>query len=99
VLGAATTAAVRAFAPRRAPAAEAPGEADGVPGLDDAVRSAALFAMLLDLQGEPETTITRVLDRALEDDDAPVRAPADVRPWLDAQRRRFAAARAEAGVA
>jgi hypothetical protein len=55
----------------------------------DAVRAAALLAMLLELQGRDEVTITRVLDGAIADDE-PADDPADdPAPWLDELRHRF----------
>ncbi|MCP3904108.1 MAG: hypothetical protein GY715_10790, partial [Planctomycetes bacterium] len=54
---------------------------------DDAVRAAALLAMLLELQGRDEATITRVLDAAIADDDP---GPGlDPPAWLDELRHRF----------
>jgi hypothetical protein len=56
----------------------------------DAIRSAALFAMLLELQGRDEPTITRVLDRAIDNDDAAPLPDADeAQRWLDDLRHRF----------
>lgn len=71
------------------------------PDLGPAVDAAALFAMLLALQGQEETTIGRVLDAAAgtEVHPAPLNGPAAVRSRLDAMQARFAAALAaeEAG--
>jgi len=66
-------------------------------GQDDAVRAAALLAMLLELQGRDEVTITRVLDGAISDDDLQGDANADLHGdlhadpgvWLDELRHRF----------
>ncbi|MFA9477776.1 DUF2868 domain-containing protein [Phycisphaerales bacterium AB-hyl4] len=57
----------------------------------EAVDAAAMFAMLLELQGRGEATISRVLDRVLADvDDARRLASADdVRSWLETLRHRF----------
>lgn len=58
--------------------------------LGDAVRAAALFALLLELQGRNEASITRILDRVI--DDSHERAMswiADVRIWLDDVRHRL----------
>ncbi len=85
-LGAAVTAAVRAVAPRSTPEATAAGAG----GRGDAVRSAALFALLLELQGHDETTITRILDRVVEADDAgAIGDVAGARRWLDGLRHRL----------
>jgi hypothetical protein len=61
-LGGVIAAAVRAAAPGRAEAqpAAAPAVERG-----DAIRGAALFALLLELQGRGEAAITRVLDQVL----------------------------------
>jgi hypothetical protein len=59
------------------------------PDLTNAVRAAALFALLLELQGRGETTITRVLDRSIPDDDMIPSNGADARAWLDDVRHRF----------
>jgi len=69
---------------------------DGFPSAD-AVRSAALFAMLLELQGRDEPVIHRVLDRvttSLEEDNV-VTPDENIRAWLDALRHRFDLALAE----
>lgn len=62
--------------------------------LDRVVRSAALFAMLLELQGFDERIITRVLDVTVTDADADdpaqhMRDAAEVERWLDELRHRF----------
>ncbi len=65
----------------------------------DAVRAAALFALLLELQGRGEAEISRVLDRALPPDDD----PGTIRPgdaaacerWLGELRHRLDLALAE----
>ncbi|MHC4947062.1 MAG: DUF2868 domain-containing protein [Planctomycetota bacterium] len=63
--------------------------ADG--DLGPAVRAAALFALVLELQGRDEATITRVLDETLgpDDDERRLGAAADVRAWLDEVRHRL----------
>jgi len=58
----------------------------------DAVRSAALFALLLELQGRQEAAISRVLDRTLGDDegdDASLAGPDACARWLDEIRHRL----------
>jgi hypothetical protein len=75
-------------------AADAREAASGVE-IGDAVRAAALFALLLELQGRDEATITRLLDRIIGDDDRPLNALNDVRAWLDALRHRLDIALAE----
>jgi hypothetical protein len=82
-----------------AAAAQPPGKGDlsrtantGAPSPNDQiVRSAALFAMLLEMQGRDEAIISRVLDRAIPDDLAEPSIPsaAQVRHWLDDLRHRF----------
>ncbi|MEX0654262.1 MAG: DUF2868 domain-containing protein [Phycisphaeraceae bacterium] len=79
---------------------DVPQDADEALHSDDyteAVDAAALFAMLLQLQGLGEATISRVLDRVLTDvDDTRRLTDADaVRRWLDELRHRFDVAFAE----
>jgi hypothetical protein len=63
-----------------------------------AVRAAALFALLLELQGRPEASIARILGAALpEDGDGEVAPGADARAWLDGVRHRLDVAIAEEG--
>lgn len=89
-VGAAIATLLRSHAPGRDDATAADGGNDAG-DLPEAVRAAALFAMLLELQGRDEVTIGRVLDGALEDDVSgePLASAADVRPWLDETRHRF----------
>lgn len=57
---------------------------------EDAVRGATLFALLLELQGREQSSISRVLERTLgemDDDDAPVSRT--THSWLDDVRHRF----------
>lgn len=51
----------------------------------DAVRAAALFALILELQGRDERTITRVLDQAIPEAamNADIAHAADVERWLN----------------
>jgi hypothetical protein len=63
------------------------------PSLDagDAIRSAVLFAIVLELQGRDEASISRILDRTLAgqpDVDAAM-PPARIGTWLDEVRHRF----------
>ena len=59
-------------------------------GRSDAVRAAALFALLLELQGRDEATITRLLDRVIDDDDdLDAASAAQTRAWLDRMRHRL----------
>ena len=53
----------------------------------DAVRGAALFALLLELQGRDEAAITRILDEVIADADFDT--PGDVQHGLDAMRHRL----------
>jgi hypothetical protein len=61
----------------------------------EAVGAAALFALVLELQGRDETTITRLLDAILRDDEPPpIDSAAKARDWLDNVRSRFGVAMA-----
>jgi hypothetical protein len=87
-IGAAIAGAVR-LAPSSSPASPSALSHDG---LDLSVRSAALFAMLLELQRFDESTITRVLDASVADESESRRSLTDandVRRWLDDLRHRF----------
>jgi hypothetical protein len=58
--------------------------------LTDAVNAAALFAIVLELQGRDETEITRIIDRVAGDEDPPAMHDVEsVRAWLDALRGRL----------
>jgi hypothetical protein len=65
--------------------------------LTDAVRSAALFALLLELQGHDEIAITRLIDRVAGDDDSVLDNAETVWQWLTALRQRFDLALAAEG--
>jgi Protein of unknown function (DUF2868) len=68
------------------PSPEETPEAD----LANAVNSAALFAILLELQGRNEVQITRIIDRAAGDNKPPViKNVAAARQWLNTLRHRF----------
>ena len=88
-LGAAVAAAVRLGASMQGE----PEPAEPVRSVDDidaAARSAALFAVLLELQGGEEAWITRVLEATFpERTDVPMRTVSDVRVWLDETRHRL----------
>jgi len=63
------------------------GDAAGSDDAAAAVRSATLFALLLEMQGREEAVISRVLDRAVGDDaDEP--AGTECADWLDGVRHR-----------
>ncbi len=62
---------------------------------DETVRSAALFALLLELQGRDESTITRVLDRTIAEPDVSIVTADDAQRWLDDLRHRFDVALAQ----
>ena len=95
-LGAAVAGAVAAATGAHARGAEAGPPQDTSGG--DAVRAAALFALLLELQGRGEATITRVLDQVLPEDDALDAGDARaVRGWLDGLRHRLDLALAAEG--
>lgn len=58
--------------------------------IGEAVAAAAMFALILHLQGQTEATITDRLDRILGEDDVPRMADAAAaRAWLDAVRDRL----------
>lgn len=57
------------------------------PMATDAVRAAALFAILLELQGRGEASITRILDQTLVDD--ATFELGNAREWLDQLRHRL----------
>lgn len=68
--------------------------------LAEAVNGAALFAVVLDLQGQDEAAITRVVDRMAGDDDPPaIDSVDDARAWLNTLEDRFNRALAEAHAA
>jgi hypothetical protein len=59
-------------------------------GQGEAIRAAALFALLLELQGRPESAITRCLDQAIGDDEPEDDATAAAfSAWLDRVRHRL----------
>ena len=51
--------------------------------------AAALFAVLLEIQGRGEEAITRILDVVANDDIPEMSDPAAVSRWLDSVRHRF----------
>jgi hypothetical protein len=66
--------------------------------IGEPVAAAAMFALILHLQGREEATITDLLDRTLGDDDVPRLADASAaRAWLDATRDRLDSALHAAG--
>ena len=91
-------AALTALLPRRG-VQEEDDKIQSAPDLAPSVDAAALFAMLLELQGLDETTISRVLDAAVGDgtDDRPLADAAAVRTHLNDLRVRFEAALAAEG--
>lgn len=85
-----------AIAAAAQPSSKKPDTATPEHDFGDAVRSAALFAMLLELQGRDETTITHVLDRVLDQQsEQPVPDAAAARAMLDHLRHRLDLALAE----
>jgi hypothetical protein len=87
-LGAAVAAVVRATT-SVAKAQEA-GDETLPSGRGDAVRAAALFALLLELQGRDEAAITRILDDAIGEAEPPeIDTAIAARNWLDEIRHRF----------
>lgn len=92
-LGAAISAALQPLVPKQENAA-APEQLD----LTEAVNSAALFAIVLELQGRNEATITRVIDQvAIENEPPPIAGAAAARTWLDTLRQRLDQALATEG--
>lgn len=68
--------------------------------LGDAVSSAALFAILLELQGRDEAQITRIIDQVAGDKEPPIIGNAEAaRQWLDTLHHRFERAEAAEGSA
>jgi hypothetical protein len=90
-VGAALSALLPGRDTRKADAAET---SAARPDFAPAVDAAALFAMLLELQGRDETTISRVLDAAVgrDEESHPLSDPAAVRARLDGLQARFDAA-------
>jgi hypothetical protein len=87
-LGAAVAAVIRATTS----VSKAQDTADQPPpsGRGDAVRAAALFALLLELQGRDEAAITRILDATVGDDEPPeIETTREARGWLDGLRHRL----------
>jgi hypothetical protein len=99
-IGAAVAAVVQPG--RRPSAVESDGGPDHGIARADAVRSAALFALLLELQGRGEAAISRILDHTLADadvDDADLAGADAPAGWLDEVRHRFDLALAAEGSA
>jgi hypothetical protein len=87
-LGAAVAAVIRASRTIK----QASGSPEPLPPSDcgDAVRAAALFALLLELQGRDEAAITRILDETVGDEEPPeIETSAAARTWLDGLRHRL----------
>ncbi len=84
-VGAAITAVVRATV--SVAEGDEAGDAAADTAFCDAVRGAALFALLLELQGRDEAAITRILDEVIADADFDT--PGDVQQGLDAMRHRL----------
>lgn len=84
-LGAAVAGVAGTYGPKKAaaPAEDPP----ALSGRGDAVRAAALFALLLELQGRDEAAITRILDQVIcDDDDLDAATAEQVGAWLDGLR-------------
>lgn len=87
-IGAAIATATRAVKSVDPQAAD--GETTDSAARGNAFRAAALFALLLELQGRDEVAITRILDQAIAQEDAiDVDALDDARRWLDDVRHRL----------
>lgn len=63
----------------------------------DAVKAAALFALVLDAQGHGEAAITRMIDGAMGDDDPTLESELEIAAWLDRVRRRYREAEGSEG--
>ncbi|MHC4422453.1 MAG: DUF2868 domain-containing protein, partial [Planctomycetota bacterium] len=88
VLGAAVAAVVRATT--SVAKDQEPGDETLPSGRGDAVRAAALFALLLELQGRDEAAITRILDETVGEAEPPeIDTSAEARTWLDEIRHRL----------
>ncbi len=72
----------------------AQGEHSAIADFGEAVRAAALFAVLLELQGLEEARITLTLDRLFETQVPTLRTAAEIKSWLDTTRERLTVARA-----
>ncbi len=87
-IGAAVATATRAV--KSVDAEPADGETTDSAARGNALRAAALFALLLELQGRDEVAITRILDQAIAQDAAiDVDAIDAARRWLDDVRHRL----------
>lgn len=92
-LGAALSAVLQPLIPNRESAGIS-AQAD----LTEAVNSAALFAMVLELQGHDEATITRVIDQvAIENEPPMITDSVAARIWLNTLRQRLDLALATKG--
>jgi len=83
-LGAAVSAAQQAVRPGT--------PATGQPEVDltEAVNAAALFALVLELQGRDEASISRIIDQVAGADEPPIiDGPDAAQAWLDGQRQRL----------
>ena len=89
-LGASIAAAVRLSFDSHSVAAPEQAEFDSM-NVDRIVRSAALFALVLELQRFEEAAITRILDRCVvqESEIQPLQRVEDVQRWLDDLRHRL----------
>lgn len=57
--------------------------------LGEPVAAAALFMLLLELQGRPEAEITAALDQLLDTETPSIQNAAEARSWLDTLRERY----------
>jgi hypothetical protein len=91
-VGAALGQAVRAaMGPSGGAAGSDAGAGPTASGTGDAVRAAALFALVLELQGRSEARITELLEATLPDDQGgePIESAAGAASWLDGIRHRL----------
>ena len=59
------------------------------PGLEDAVRAAALLSLVLDAEGHNEMAITRMVDDTISDEAPQLRSEDQISDWLDNVHLRY----------
>ena len=59
------------------------------PGLEDAVRAAALLSLVLDAEGHNEMAITRMVDDTISDETPQLRSEDQISDWLDNVHLRY----------
>ena len=86
-------AALAAFAPARRSTSDRPDSRESA--FDEAVRSAALFAVVLELQGVDQSRMSRIIDCTFEDADDAAILRDSLQPFLRSTKHRFDMALAE----